>query len=168
MTENSVKACQGCGGPVGKDNKRGYCNVNAACKREAARLAAIDYRANKPGAHPGRGRGARYHGMPQEAEMVYNARRRARELGIECTITVHDVIIPARCPILGIPLVRGEGKQAASSPSIDRIRNDEGYVPGNIQVVSYRANRMKSDASDAELKLFADWIYLHLEVSLGG
>lgn len=167
MTEESVKACSGCGGPIGKDNKHGYCNANITCLREAHRLASIEYRASKPGPHPGRGRSAaRYHGKPQIAEMVYNARRRAKKLGIECTITVRDIEIPEFCPILGIRLARGTQKQRTTSPSIDRIRNDEGYVPGNIWVISLKANRMKNDATDAELLLFADWVYKH--TGLGG
>ena len=165
VTEEIVKACSGCGGPIGKDNRHGYCNANIACKREAHRLASIEYRASKPGSHPGRGRGARYHGRPEVAELVYGARRRAKAQGFECTITVSDIEVPEFCPVLGIKLERGSLSQKNTSPSIDRIRNDRGYVPGNVWVISLKANRMKSDATDAELLLFASWISRHLGVN---
>lgn len=42
----------------------------------------------------------------------------------------------------------------ASSPSLDRIDNRMGYVPGNVWVISWKANRMKSDASMEELRVF--------------
>lgn len=43
------------------------------------------------------------------------------------------------------------------SPSLDRIRGDLGYVPGNIIVISNRANRIKSDASIRELRDIASF-----------
>lgn len=54
--------------------------------------------------------------------------------------------------MLGMPLVRNEGLRRDNSPTLDRIRNELGYVPGNVAVVSYRANRLKSDASLDELR----------------
>lgn len=43
-------------------------------------------------------------------------------------------------------------KRHDGSPTIDRIINDLGYVKGNVIVISWRANRIKSDATLAELK----------------
>jgi hypothetical protein len=45
------------------------------------------------------------------------------------------------------------------SPSLDRIKPELGYVPGNIQVISARANVMKNDATPEELLAFANWVY---------
>jgi hypothetical protein len=41
------------------------------------------------------------------------------------------------------------------SPSIDRIIPSLGYVRGNVVIVSMRANRIKTDATDAELRRVA-------------
>lgn len=87
-------------------------------------------------------------------------RSRASAKGIEFSITLDDLVIPEVCPVLGIPLKRnkGTGKAAASSPSVDRIDPTKGYVPGNVQIMSYKANCMKNNASPDELRTFAEWI----------
>ena len=41
------------------------------------------------------------------------------------------------------------------SPSLDRIDSTKGYVPGNVWVISNKANRMKSNAAAEELIIFA-------------
>lgn len=97
-----------------------------------------------------------------ERVMLHTARTRARRLGIPCTITLEDILIPDTCPILGIMLARkrdGKNGNQPSSPSLDRIVPELGYVPGNVQVISQRANVMKNDASAKDLLAFADWVY---------
>lgn len=84
-------------------------------------------------------------------DLVRWARRRAQERGIEFSIDAEDVYIPRYCPVLGIPLVPGKGRHTDSSPSLDRIDPSKGYVPGNVMVLSMRANRIKSDATLEEL-----------------
>lgn len=90
------------------------------------------------------------------------ARRRAKNKGIEFDITHEDIKIPSHCPILGIKLKShvGEGKHGGQndSPTLDRIDPNQGYVKGNIQVLSHLANMMKSNATPEELHKFADWI----------
>jgi hypothetical protein len=86
------------------------------------------------------------------------ARKRAQQKCLPFTITVDDIIIPEACPILEIPIAASLIKISDSSPTLDRIDNDLGYVPGNIQVISYLANSMKRNASIKQLKSFASWI----------
>lgn len=57
------------------------------------------------------------------------------------------------CPVLGIPIFSGRGKQIDNSPNLDRIVPEKGYVPGNVRVISAKANRIKSNATAEELKL---------------
>lgn len=96
-----------------------------------------------------------------EVRMWRRARNRAKNKGLEFTITVNDIKIPSSCPILGIPLVVHKGKSGAypDSPSLDRKDSTRGYTPDNVWVISQRANAMKHDASWEELVTFADWIY---------
>ena len=89
--------------------------------------------------------------------LLLDARKRAKRKNIEFAIDVENpgIEIPATCPVLGIPLfAKTDGRCGGgpNSPSIDRIDNSKGYVPGNIIVVSNRANSLKNDASLDELK----------------
>jgi hypothetical protein len=82
---------------------------------------------------------------------LYRLRGRAKEKQLEFNLTEDDLVVPAVCPILNIPLKKAYGLKTDNSPTVDRIRNDQGYVPGNIRIVSHRANRLKADANIAEL-----------------
>lgn len=63
-----------------------------------------------------------------------------------------DIVIPAHCPVLGIPLIIGDKTAHWQSPSVDRIIPSKGYTRGNIQIISHRANTIKSDATVEELE----------------
>jgi hypothetical protein len=87
--------------------------------------------------------------------MLRGAKNRAEKYGIACTISEQDIVIPEFCPLLGLRLKRGVGKQHAASPSLDRIEPSNGYVPGNVWVISHRANELKRDATVWELLTLA-------------
>ena len=90
-----------------------------------------------------------------EKQMFRGVKKRVREKGYEMTIELSDISIPEFCPIFAwIKLELGGGD---SAPTLDRIDNSLGYVKGNIQVISYRANRMKSDGSLNELIALGKW-----------
>lgn len=71
----------------------------------------------------------------------------ARQKNIEFTIEFEDLSIPSVCPIMGIELYRElDGKRLQDNlPSIDRVDNSKGYVPGNVRVISLKANKYKGD-----------------------
>jgi hypothetical protein len=75
--------------------------------------------------------------------LLTNAKQRAIKLA--------DIVVPNKCPLLDIPIVRGVAKLHDNSPTLDRIRNDLGYVPGNTVVISYAANRAKGNLTSADL-----------------
>lgn len=87
-----------------------------------------------------------------------HAKRRAREKGYLFDIEISDVIIPDVCPVLGIPLMIGDGYQTHNSPTLDRICNDKGYVKGNVQVISWRANSLKRDANIEEIRSILEYM----------
>lgn len=83
-------------------------------------------------------------------------RQRARASGIEWKLDVDDLLpVPTRCPLLGIELRVGRRGFHPSSPAIDRIDNRQGYVRGNVWIISNRANLIKRDASLQELEMIA-------------
>ena len=92
--------------------------------------------------------------------MLARAKERAKSGGIVFDLAFDDFEIPEVCPVLGLPLARntsGTGP-APNSPSLDRIDPSQGYVRGNVQVISKLANSMKQNASVEELRSFAHWV----------
>lgn len=93
-----------------------------------------------------------------EAKLLSDARYRAKTKGLEFSIELSDIIIPEYCPILKLKLTPNKISCKANSPSIDRINSELGYVKGNIQVISHKANSMKRNANVEELLMFAEWV----------
>lgn len=91
-----------------------------------------------------------------EQYMLRAAVNRAKKAGYVCTITETDIVIPEFCPLLGLKLERGTGRHRPGSPSLDKIRPELGYVPGNVWVISHRANELKRDATLAELQMLVE------------
>lgn len=80
----------------------------------------------------------------------------ARKEGISFTLNFADLLIPTHCPILGVKLKHSFGKGSNfDAPSIDRINPALGYVLGNVQIICNLANRMKSNATEDQLRAFA-------------
>jgi hypothetical protein len=91
--------------------------------------------------------------------MFYRVKSRAKKEGIEFSIENIDIQIPEYCPILrNIKLNKNNSVGKFDSPSLDRIDNSKGYIKGNIQVISMKANAMKNNATLEELKMFARWV----------
>jgi hypothetical protein len=86
--------------------------------------------------------------------MLPRARNRARKLSVPFELTLDDFVIPEICPVLGIPLHRHGSID--HRPSLDRVQNELGYVPGNVNVISYLANRIKNNATIDQLKKVVD------------
>lgn len=98
------------------------------------------------------------HGLTKTPEyrLFLQAKARAKQKGIPFNLEIKDIIIPTNCPVLGIALKRGGGKPCRQSPSVDKIRPELGYVRGNVRVISWRANLLKSNGTAEELRLVAE------------
>jgi len=98
--------------------------------------------------------------LTPEWKMHQRAKMRCKKSGLEFNIEVADIVIPNKCPVLGININMNSGRSGVykNSPSLDRIDNDKGYTKDNIQVISQLANSMKGAASKDELLQFAKWI----------
>jgi hypothetical protein len=96
--------------------------------------------------------------------IYHRAKQNAEIRGLEFNLTMKDIPdIPEFCPVFPwIPLESRTGKgrkgRHSNSPSLDRIDSSRGYVPGNIRIISLRANVLKSDGTPQEFgALIQDW-----------
>ena len=100
-------------------------------------------------------------GTPVEPRRASQAlityRTRARKKGLTFELTELPGL-PERCPYLGIPLKFNKCRPGEDSYSLDRIDPHLGYVPGNVEWVSCRANLLKSDGTAEEHLRIAEWI----------
>lgn len=71
------------------------------------------------------------------------ARSRAKEIGVECTITVEDIPLVHVCPVTGRNLRKNRGQLDADSYTLDRVDPSLGYVVGNVRILSWKANNAK-------------------------
>lgn len=96
--------------------------------------------------------------LPVQTKILRNAKSRAKKKNIEFSITEKDIVLLEYCPILKIKLQENNFSAKPNSYSIDRIDNSKGYIKGNIQIISHRANQIKNDATVEELKLLLTYL----------
>ena len=74
---------------------------------------------------------------------------------------LRGLVSPERCPVFGTPigfnLTKGQ-RPHINTASIDQIIPGQGYVPGNVQIMSKLANQMKNNATPEQLLQFSEWI----------
>lgn len=102
------------------------------------------------------------HHKNRVAAAVRAARRRALEKGLPVDIDAEyaQSLFPADglCPALGIQMSWGSAEGRSTSPSLDRIVPSKGYVRGNVQWISHKANSIKSDATPEEVGRVAQFL----------
>lgn len=90
--------------------------------------------------------------------LLYMARHRAQKANIPFDLTYEWVEAELRsaldngCPYLGIPIRLDGGINDPHCPSIDQFYPGAGYTQDNCIIVSYQANRMKSNAQPATVE----------------
>jgi exonuclease VII large subunit len=96
----------------------------------------------------------RYRQKKWEKQRIKGAVHRAKAKNLPFNITEEYVksITPKDmiCPALGIKM-NTSVEDLDSKPSLDRLVPEKGYVKGNVIVVSFRVNRIKTDATPEEL-----------------
>ena len=99
---------------------------------------------------------AHYRSENWEMKMLWQAKATATRKNIPFDLEAGDISIPTHCKYLGIPLTRSLGDGVVwSNTSLDRIDSSKGYVKGNVEVISRKANSMKNMATLDELRIFA-------------
>lgn len=103
---------------------------------------------------------------PPEIRQIYNRiKQSAKKRNIEFTLTLaelNSLTFPITCPILGIPLKFNRERLQDNSYSIDRIDSSIGYNIDNIVVISWKANRLKNNATKEELQQISNFYNLNL------
>ena len=105
--------------------------------------------------------------------LLQSLKDRARRHGYQSDLEIDDMPeIPDSCPVLGMPFNlyrkwstgKGKGKgrnRHDDSPTIDRLNSNLPYLKkykDNLSVISWRANKIKSDASFRELELIVEFM----------
>ena len=157
------KPCELCGEPTASEH--GVCRrkANPECVREYQRRKARQrYAANgEEIKRRNRIRSTSLHGKAME--LRNNAHQRARDRGLPFDLTLDWVeaelayVLEHGCPYLDIPVTldRAGQRHCPNSPSIDQIDPGAGYTQENCVIVSWQANRLKSDMSLETLQLLA-------------
>jgi hypothetical protein len=126
-----------------------------------------DARGNKDGkssackacTHKGRGVGSKEYNAKQrfhyrqniEKVMLLAAKFRAKRYGLPFDLTIDDIFVPEFCPVFGFKLEIGGTMSKPNRPTLDRRVPSKGYVRGNVQVISWLANKIKGDQTDPSL-----------------
>ena len=66
--------------------------------------------------------------------------------------------MPEMCPIFGIKLTFLAPPKSDCIPTVDRIDSSRSYEPGNIAIISWRANIIKNMGTSGEHRRIAEWI----------
>lgn len=115
--------------------------------------------------NPGRLNGSREWAIENPERALFKRMQwSAKQRGIGVFLTYEEFLaeiggkIPNACPALGIELKASVEKYSDNSPSVDRIDSSRPYEVGNIAVISYRANMIKSIGNADEHQKISDWI----------
>lgn len=66
-----------------------------------------------------------------------------RLVKFDCAVTAEDINWVEFCPITGLKLNYTAGFHGPEKATFDRVNNELGYLPGNVRVISFRANAVK-------------------------
>lgn len=110
----------------------------------------------------------REHSRDPRRKMIESAKQRARRGGLPFALTIDDLPpAPWTCPYFGFELKTG-GKRSDLSASLDRITPSLGYIPGNVEVISWKANRLKNNMSAKTLRRLAIRVHQLTEAQKAG
>jgi hypothetical protein len=149
----ALKACTGCGEEKDtadfnrtKRTKDGLHSQCKSCTTEKYRAYCKEQRESNPIDWKRR-------------QMLADAKKRAKKFNLPCDLTLDDIGYTTHCPVLGVHLSwENVGQALPTSPSLDRLIPELGYVKGNVAVISVRANAIKNDATWEEVQKVANWL----------
>ena len=94
-----------------------------------------------------------------ERQLWYRALARLKATceqdGVPFAITTDDVLNlkqPTKCPLTDLVLQRSQGHWSACAPTLMLLTVEDGYVPGNIVVVSNLAATIRHTLTDDQMQ----------------
>ena len=95
---------------------------------------------------------------------LYDSKKRAKEHAVPFDLNIEHLesIMTTHCPVFGTPFSfnrMGDGYDTESSPSLDRVIPEYGYLKGNVVFISNLANKIKQNVTETELYAVADWLH---------
>ena len=94
--------------------------------------------------------------------LLNSSKQRAKLKNREHSITLEDIKdlypVDGKCPVFGFNLEFNDAGFRETSPSIDRIDSDKGYTKDNIQIISWKANRLKAYATVEDLEILVAFL----------
>lgn len=144
------------------ERKRQYAKERRAKKRDELKAKYAEWRAkNRERVNL---RSAQRRIEKRAMCLVAAARIRARRKGIPFAIDTDEIsrlqaiIDNGVCELSGVPFTL-VGPRSSTSPSLDRIVPDLGYVPNNLRVVCHALNAGMGDWGDKELlRIVKAWV----------
>jgi hypothetical protein len=92
--------------------------------------------------------------------VLNHLKKRAKDKKFEFNLTIQDLkdVWTDICPVFGIKMEFNKNEKGDNSYSVDRIDSTKGYTKNNICIISWRANRLKCDASLEELEKIVQYM----------
>jgi hypothetical protein len=138
--------------------KRYKCGYGSHCK-DCKNVSKRKYYQTERGKETHREQESVRRSKDKKSVMLTNAKARAMKNNLEFSITKKDIIFTDLCPVFDIKLDYNLKKISDNSPTIDRIDSKKGYMPDNIKIISWKANRVKSNASIEEIEAILSYMY---------
>jgi len=81
--------------------------------------------------------------------------RGQRTARTKLSVGYYKTLFVTHCPLLGLELTykKGDNTTPKNYATLDRIDSSKGYEEGNVQILSYRANTLKNDATIEEMRM---------------
>jgi hypothetical protein len=116
--------------------------------------------------------GFRLNGWDGRKQLLAMKKYAAKKAGVSFDLRFEDIAWPRLCPVLGLDfLLPGSDGVERKGPkrnslSFDRIDPNEGYVAGNVVLVSHLANSIMGNATSPDrVRLVADWFERELQAA---
>lgn len=99
----------------------------------------------------------------RKTDILHRVKSQAKMKGIEFNLKVEDLVWNEFCPIFGTKLEYfAVGGRKYNSVSLDRVDPSKGYIPNNVEIISVRANSVKSDMGIKEIRSLLKYMEDHL------